>query len=237
MNRILIINIERNRHRREQLEKQLTAYHISNYDFIDAVDGDEMTDALIPLKIRRRKNVGKKFAGHFSNKEVACLRSHALAIDKAIEERLDYVIILEDDVILCEDWDYRLKKLFRLIPKKWNHVFLSGFPAGFDLVSNRGLFNPLNFAPFLHVERTNKTMGAFSYILRNEIFETVRDGYLSITKPTDNIVEDLIKSGVLRSYSFFPYLTYHDNDIKSEIWGTEYPVDHESKRYFLKKLP
>ena len=94
----------------------------------------------------------------------------------------------------------------------------------------------MNFAPFLHVEKSKTTMGAFSYVLKKEIFEKVKTGYLSLTYPTDNIIEHLINSKEITSYTLYPFLSYHDNDIKSEIWGTEYPVDHASKRYFVKKI-
>ena len=236
MTKIFVINLERNKERRETIEKQFKSYNITNYEFIKGIDGNTLTNDLISLNVKTRKNIDKKYKNHFSNKEIACLKSHALAISKAIKDKLDSVIILEDDIVICEDWNSRLDKLIKITPKKWNHIYLSGFPAGYDLIENQDQFNPLAFAPFLHVEKSKTTMGAFSYMLKKEVFNIVKKEYLSFTTPTDNIIDKLIKSGELISYSFFPYLTYHDNDIISEIWGSEYLVDHESKRYFINKL-
>ena len=230
--KIFVINLKKNIDRREKLEKQFKDYNITNYEFIEAVDGSKITEDPIEIPYGwHRHNVDKKYSKHFKNEEIACLKSHVKAIQRAQDLDLDYAIFLEDDIILCEDWNERLPKLLRLTPKTWNHLFLSGLPN-----ERQEGFKSLNFAPFLHVERSITTLGAFSYVLKKEVFEKVKSGYLSLKYPTDNIIEHLINSKELISYTLYPFLTYHDNDVKSEIWGSDYPVDHESKRYFVKKL-
>jgi len=232
--KILIINLEKNKERKEKLEKQFKAYSISNYEFIEAIDGSLMIDELVPMPFGwHRHNVGEKYAKHFKNEEIACLKSHIKAIKRAQELNLDFVVILEDDVIICEDWNKRLSKLLSLTPKKWNHIFLSGL---LNEREKQTQFMPLNFAPFLHIEKSRITMGAFSYILKNEIFNIVKNSFSLFNQTTDNVIEELMKANLINSYTFYPFLSYHDNDIKSEIWGEKYNLNHESIRYFVKNM-
>lgn len=235
--KIFIINLEKRQDRKETLEKQLKQYNIRNYEFLNAVDGEKLDidPVSLPPEVNR-PHLGEEFQHHFSNNEIACLQSHINAIKKAKEEDLDYVIILEDDVVLCEDWNKRLERLLKLTPKNWQHIYLSGEPNEYMLK-----FKPLNLAPFLHVEKSTITMGAFSYILRKDIYDLVITELEKLRMPTDDVIKDLVYDGHIKSYTFYPFLTYHENEITSsiwnkEIWEREYYYEHESKRYFVKKM-
>ena len=240
-NKIFIINLEWNQDRKNKMEAQLKASNISNYEFFQAIDGSKLEMEPIPLMTGwDRKHLGEEFRKHFSNNEIACLKSHTEVIKKAKEEKLEYVIILEDDVVICKDWNDRLNKLFRITPKSWNHIYLSGEPNESELLSKQ-FIKPLNFAPFLHVEKSVDTMGAFSYVLRADSFDIVLDELSSLTIPTDDVIQKLRRNGTIKSYTFYPFLTYHENEIPSTIWNEkiwkqEYSVDHESKRYYVRKI-
>jgi GR25 family glycosyltransferase involved in LPS biosynthesis len=235
--KILIINLEKEKDRKEKLEKQLKNYNISNYEFFPAIDGETLEIDPVPLPEQfDRVHLGEKFRKHFSNNEVACLKSHIAAIEYAKELNLDYVTILEDDIILCEDWNDRFNKLMKFTPESWNHIYLSGEPNELEQKTH-----PLNLAPFLHVEKSIVTMGAFSYVLRNTIYDIVIENLKEYRLPVDDIIKELIIEGILKSYTFYPFLTYHENEFPSSIWDKkiweqEYYYEHESKRYFVKKL-
>ena len=239
--KILVINLEKNLYRHKKLEQQLIQYDISNYLFIPAINGDTLKDnELIELpKSLYRKNTNSPreipfetiYFTHFHPNEIACIKSHIIAINLAIKLNLDYVIILEDDIIICQDWNTRLEKLLILVPKNWTHIYLSGQPD-----ESIEKFHPLNFAPFLHVEQSIATEGAFSYMLKKEVFEVVKENLLKFSAPTDTVIKQLIAEKKLISYTFYPFLSYHDNNIVSDIWKKEYKVDHDSKRYFVNKL-
>jgi GR25 family glycosyltransferase involved in LPS biosynthesis len=234
-----IINLEHQKDRKEKMEAQLKASGIINYEFFQAIDGSKLKMELVPLPDEiDRAHLGEEFRHHFSTNEIACLLSHIEVIKTAKEHNLDYVIILEDDVVLCEDWSDRLTKSFKLTPKSWNHIYLSGQPN--ELIQ-RESFQPLNLAPFLHIERSINTMGAFSYVLKRDVYDLVIKELSNAKLPTDDVIKDLIISKKLNSYTFYPFLTYHENEIPStiwdkKIWEQEYSVDHDSKRFFVKKL-
>lgn len=235
--KIFIINLEDRVDRKQSTESQLKKYNIDNYEFIEAIDGNKLD--IDPVSLPNdidRKHLGKKFRRHFSNNEIACVQSHIKAIKKAKELDLDYVIILEDDIIICEDWNKRLEKLMKMVPGKWNHIFLSGKPNESMLK-----FKPLNLAPFLHIEQSINTMGAFSYVLKKDIYDLVISELEKMELPVDDVIKDLIEDKKIKSYTFYPFLTYHENEIPSSIWDEkiwkqEYYYEHDSIRYYVKKM-
>jgi len=237
--KILIINLNKRKDRKNKILKQLKENNIYNYDFIEAVDGSKINTDLIPLPLGfNRSHLDKIYHKHFNNNEIACIQSHIKALNYAKKHHLEYVIILEDDVILCEDWNDRLSKLFKLLPPKWNHVYLSGMPNEEEQIKT---FRPLNLAPFLHIEQSIDTMGAFSYILKNDSYDLVINELNKLVLPVDDVIRNLVINKKLLSYTYYPFMTYHDNEIPSSIWDEkiwkqEYSHDHESKRFFINKL-
>lgn len=235
--KVYIINLEKRNDRKVAMQKQIKQLSIRNYEFISAIDGEELKNEQYPLPdYINREHLGEKYQKHFNNTEIACIQSHIKAIEKAKESNLDYVIILEDDVVLCDDWNKRLDKLLKLTPRSWNHIYLSGEPNEKERKTN-----PLNLAPFLHVEKSINTMGAFSYILKNEVYDLVINELKKYTLPIDDVIKHMIEKGILKSYTFYPFLSYHENEIPSSIWDRkiwerEYYYEHESKRYFVKKI-
>ena len=238
--KILIINLQKDVNRKSALSKQILKYDIKNTIFLSAIDGATINEKLVELpKEISRAHLGEKYEKHLSVNEIGCRRSHSKALEFAKTQNLDFVIILEDDVVLCEDWNDRLTKLFQLVPKNWQHIYLSGQP---NEEEQRKSFQPLNLAPFLHIEKSINTMGAFSYILRKESFDKIINEIDSKSNlPVDDIINNLIISNKLPSYTFYPFMTYYENEItlsiwNNDIWEQEYSKDHESKRFYVKKL-
>jgi len=239
--KIFIINLKNQIDRKTKMEAQLKASGISNYEFFPAIDGATLRLEPIPMSINfDRKHLGEEYRKHFSPNEIGCLKSHIEVLKKAKELDLDYVTILEDDIIICADWESRLERLLRITPKNWNHLYLSGEPNESELLSKQYI-KPINFAPFLHVEKSVDTMGAFSYIIRNDIYDLLIEKLASLTLPVDDVVKELKKTGEIKSYTLYPFFSYHDNDIPSTIWSEkiwkqEYSVNHNSKSYYVRKI-
>ena len=93
INKIFIINLKRKTDRKQLMIKRLTSSNITNYEFIEAIDGK--TDE-IQQQYEQYKKSGSKFVsvGHF-----ACLLSHIKALETAKQQGNLYNLILEDDVI------------------------------------------------------------------------------------------------------------------------------------------
>ena len=93
-----IINLERKTDRKQAMINKLENQNIHNYEFIDAVDGND--EDIKNEYIKYKKN-GCKFVsvGHF-----ACLKSHVKVLKKILNTDFENVLILEDDVIFRDDF-------------------------------------------------------------------------------------------------------------------------------------
>jgi hypothetical protein len=114
--KIYIINLEHRTDRKESVIKQLEKEGITNYEFINAVNG---TDSTILKKFNKIRKNGSKIGtpGH-----LGCLLSHKKVLLKAKEDNVKQFMILEDDVIFKDGFMDRLNDVF--LPD-WECIYLS----------------------------------------------------------------------------------------------------------------
>jgi hypothetical protein len=161
---IFIINLKRRSDRKENMLLKLSEQNITKYEFIDAIDGTEQD---IIDKFTELKNNKKTFiinSGHF-----ACLLSHIKAIELARERNYSNIIILEDDVFFCKNFENKLASL--LIPK-YDMIYLGG------IISKKKLF-------FNDWVRCTNIMGAYGYILKSNMFDIILDRLNKLTQYVD----------------------------------------------------
>lgn len=112
--KIFIVNLKESTGRRLKIESQLNALKLE-HEFIEAVNGrllspDELT------------NSTERINYAFLPGEVGCALSHQKIYKKMIDEGIESALILEDDVVLCDDFCEILKKTS--IPTKKPSVIL-----------------------------------------------------------------------------------------------------------------
>lgn len=61
---------------------------------------------------------------------VGCLKSHQEVIKKSIELDLDKVLIFEDDVELCENFENKFNDIIQKLPNNWDLLYLGGWNKG-----------------------------------------------------------------------------------------------------------
>lgn len=151
---IFIINLPRRTDRKEQMIKKLSDANITNYHFIDAVDGtnQEIIDNFIQAKSNPDFRIVTP--GHY-----ACLLSHISAIKLAKERNYSGIMILEDDVYFCDDF---IKKLENLEVCEYDMLYLGGITSKRKLFLNDWILNS-----------NNKIMGAYGYMLASHMFDVV----------------------------------------------------------------
>jgi GR25 family glycosyltransferase involved in LPS biosynthesis len=220
--KIIIPNLKRAIERREHMIHQFEKLGIKDYMFYDAFDGKDITNESIVGNITPG-NIGHP--RQFKRGEIGCTLTHIGIITLAKALNYEQVLIIEDDVILCEDFPERFLKLCKYLPSNWEHVFLSGH-----------IYNatPPIIEPSL-IPVTFKVSGTYSYMLRNTAYDKAIKKLSSLETTTDDLYEKVIKEG-LKSFIFFPFLTYPDVT-DSYIW--ENPDNkriHASLKYFKNKL-
>jgi GR25 family glycosyltransferase involved in LPS biosynthesis len=116
---IYVINMERSTDRKEYIEKHFEQYGISEYNFVNGIDGSkEDLNELI-------NNLDKLTV---SKNEISCGMSHLKAIGQWLETSdSEYAIIMEDDVSLetIDSWDFTWKDFFQAVDKKYDILQLA----------------------------------------------------------------------------------------------------------------
>lgn len=152
---IFIINLKRRLDRKKDMIKKFKLYNISKYEFIDAVDGmsTEISNKFFDLKKNYKTQIIS--SGHF-----ACLLSHIKAIETAKLRGYTNIMILEDDVDLCENFINRIKDIN--IPQ-YDMIYLGG------IINKKKIF-------FSHwTINIKRILGAYGYILSSSLFDYVLD--------------------------------------------------------------
>ncbi len=226
LRRILIISLERANERMIKMGEQMGKIADSGlftFSFVAAVDGKE-----IPKEYLKRISLpgGYREGEYFKPGEMGCTLSHIKALETAKYYGFDEVIILEDDVILADDFAKRIRILFGIIPSDWEHIYLSGIP--------RLGFNPPPQLQFPNVVRSIFTECTHSMVIRNTAYDKIINYLKLFETTTDDSYNQLIMNG-LRSYTYYPFCTYA-NDTYTYIWNHEINREHKSKLYFKNKL-
>lgn len=221
---IVIISLERAKKRREKMKSQLTDLNL-NAVIMDAVDGQKLSE------IQLNKNIynpnGWRNGEKFKPGEIGCIMSTINAIKLARENKWEEVIIMDDDVILSEDFQKGIEFCLRIIAPDWQHIFLGGhiymMPAP--------VFQPSVIPSYF------KVSGSYCYILRKNAYDTFLEELSLFELPVDDAIEKIyLKEQKIKSYIFFPFLAY-PNENDSYIWNKNNTGKiHPSFKYFKDKL-
>jgi len=221
---IVVISLERAKERREKIKSQLASLQIEAI-IMDAIDNQNLTESEKNKKIHLQD--GYRFGELFKPGEIACTMSHIKALRIAKKENWPYLIVLEDDVILAEDFAKRVRYLFRILPNDWEHVYLSGIPRiGMAWMPNLSFMNvvPSVFTQCIH-----------SIIVSDLAYDKVINYLEKFETTTDDSYCHLLETGKLRSYTFYPFVSYVEDPF-TYIWNKEISRIHPSKKFFINKM-
>lgn len=104
-NKIKVVNLLRRTDRRDNVIQKFKGANITNYEFIEAVDGK---------KIATTPEIRKLFTGNdFGNRRgvIGCALSHYNLWKQLINDTAEYYIIMEDDFELCENFQEKMNKI------------------------------------------------------------------------------------------------------------------------------
>jgi GR25 family glycosyltransferase involved in LPS biosynthesis len=179
--KIYIINLKKREDRKNKLIDELINAKIDNYEFIDAIDGNDEIIKNDYKKLKENKNTKIKTSGHY-----ACLLSHIYVIEKAIENNYEQILILEDDIQFVDDFLDRLKeiKLF-----KYDLVYLGGLIPEYKFLMTNWC-------------KHNSIMCTYSYIINKNIYNDV----LSIYKSYLTYADVLLKRYIQKNINYNVYL-------------------------------
>lgn len=109
--------------RKDHMRKQLAAQNITDYNFIEAVDGRkyEVEDQPIYNAFKRRLFFGRDLKGP----EIGVLQSHKKIYERMVADNIPLALVLEDDGLLEPDF----KKVIDTLAEKTDSFELARFPG------------------------------------------------------------------------------------------------------------
>jgi glycosyl transferase family 25 len=119
VDKIFIINLDKDVERLSNAYKQLDKYEFKNYEKFTGIYGkqlsiDEIND--------NTTTIGKLFA---SRSMIGCGLSHIRIWEKILKENINLSLILEDDFICKDDFKNRLNNVLLKAPKDYHIIYLS----------------------------------------------------------------------------------------------------------------
>lgn len=119
-NYIKVVNLARRPDRKESIQSQLDKHGITNYEFINAVDGKKLKPTANLRDMFENNDFGSKVG------VIGCALSH-FGIWKALlaDRTNDFYIVMEDDAELCDNFKAYLNKAIKSNIKSKELVFLS----------------------------------------------------------------------------------------------------------------
>jgi GR25 family glycosyltransferase involved in LPS biosynthesis len=155
-----IINLKRSVDRRNYIEEIFNKIGYSDYEFIEAVDGNDISDS--ELKQNYNKELSERMCMPLSRYEVACALSHLKVQERIIKDGGDHhTLILEDDIIPTDK--FNLIKDLEIKQENNNIIMFNGNCSNeLDNIPNENInklhnvsYSDKNTKSFLYLKETD----------------------------------------------------------------------------------
>ena len=107
--KVYIVNLKKDKNRRENIIKELIKQNIKNYEIIDAIDGNKLNKNELNLVTFKNKNHLNPWNSKMSPSQIGCALSHIKIYKRFIETKFNIALILEDDAIFLNNFSNNLK--------------------------------------------------------------------------------------------------------------------------------
>jgi GR25 family glycosyltransferase involved in LPS biosynthesis len=188
----IIINLERRKDRWQEMRQELSKVSCLDYQFFKAIDGQD----ILPIYNKALDTPNKH----------ACLLSHKKAIQQAKENDYEQVLILEDDIEFCHDFDKKFNIYYNSLPKDWGIAYLSYAvtPAINHLFPEASLIKD-------NIYKMNGSLGAWAYLVNNSMYDILINEFDREKNFTDNILAEIQKRH--NCYCYKPFLVCPKNGV------------------------
>jgi len=211
---ILVISLQRSSDRREKASQELLKISLP-WEFLDAVDGSLISES--PAEYKAKKV--KRLQGYpLTPNEIGCYLSHKKAWQRCVESNLP-TLILEDDFILCDEFQSKLVALLKNADQ-WDFLRLQGL---YDVPYK--LRSQIN--EFAIAENLGDAVGATAYLVKPAIAKKLIGASQEIYEPVDHFLEHR-KKHHLEFLTVRPYLI--------DITKAKSTIDDRSEREPIKGL-
>lgn len=222
---IILISLKRAKDRRNEMIEQFNKLKLDPIIF-DCFDTNDVKNPSFGAKFSLAG--GYREGEYMKGGELACGLSHIMAINIAKSLNWEYVIILEDDIIISGQFKDKIDNLIKMLPNYWEHVYLTGIPRFYTNWYKTNITQLLPVTSQL-VSRVDTTA---AYIVKKTAYDKIIKKLSSLeTTPDDLITHMILKENNLKSFLYLPFPIYIKNE-SSYIWNVKNLKDHQSKYFY-----
>ena len=95
--KIYIVNLKKDKIRRENILNEIKKQNLINYEIIDAIDGNTLSKIELDISTFKNKKQNNPWNSEMSPSQIGCALSHIKIYRKFIKTKYEYALILEDD--------------------------------------------------------------------------------------------------------------------------------------------
>ena len=219
IDKIIVINLDRAKERKTTLIDNFNKIGLDLNDvfFLSAFDAKILNDSL--EKTIYCSSINRTL----SKGEICCNLSHVAAIKIAKTLRYKNVLILEDDIELCNNFLEHINNIEKQLPKNWDQIYIGAMVTGLGDKVSENIYNI----------KTDIPMCTHSYILNNSVYDLVSDQLLGLNSAPDGEFQILHQKNIMNAFIYVPFLTYQYNAY-SYITNSHKKMQDMTNKYFKK---
>lgn len=176
-----VINLAKDKDRKEYMEELLSLCSYLDVEFIEAVYGKELVTSEIPMVFDSEKSY-KRYGRYCDLGEIGCTLSHRKIYKKIVEQRIDYALILEDDISIKGDLENTLLSLDEYMQQKQTKIVL--LSGGYTYCSKKR-YDGIKLAKVYDANYTHSYLisnSAAQVLLEDEVPGIFADDWIYISK-------------------------------------------------------
>lgn len=178
------INLYAGRKKKRRLATTLKWSVIELLELQNKYSASQLQDARLRSALHERLRFG-------------CYMSHISLWKQAVHENLPYMVVLEDDVVLANNFTLKLQRALQTLPKSWGLLYLNGSHRKFGRRYNSGIF------------QSKGGVGAFGYVISASACAHFLAGpALRSDKAIDHVMDWEVLSGRITAFHMDPPIVY-----------------------------
>ena len=191
--------------RKEELIKVLSEENIFDYEFVCDYDKDTWSEEEIKYDFPKIFEVVEGYGRKLKSSEISLSLKHVKII-REVAEKYEYALVLEDDVILCDNFVEEFLESHNQLPDDWDIAWV-GTCCGLHAPTSEGK----------RVYRVNGSRCTHAYAISNIGAKKVLSELKYCNTGSDFFFNLLIEKFNLNNYWFEPALAIQSPEFKTTI--------------------
>tara|TARA_B100001564_G_C20618257_1_gene661017 strand:- start:1 stop:753 length:753 start_codon:yes stop_codon:yes gene_type:complete len=201
--KIYVVNLKKDKDRRKNIIIEIEKQNIKNYEIIDAINGNELSNKELDNASYKNKNLINPWNTKMSPSQLGCALSHIKIYKKFIQTDYNLALILEDDAFFVQNFSEELKKLILKNMKYRKQILLLSELKEF-------LSKPIDKNDSHEIVNVTNAFFTHSYVINKEAAKSIIKFNYPIKTIADNFVFFKIYCGI-KITGLNPYLLDQDS--------------------------